>query len=313
MSAQSAGPQIRVADERDLAALYALAKAALSFDSFSVDLLAEKLFRVPRPDREEYCVYVAEQGDAPVGMMQAVWRPAEAKGWLGLFAVPTDRRRRGIATALLERVSRDWLRAGVSQVEALTIPGNYFMPGLDPRYTEALCFLERHRFERFKDCVNLVADLSAEFHTAGDEQRLRQIGITVRRAHPGDDGLLDAFFAEHFGADWRMEVELAMRNDPPALHVAVKAGRVIAFSAHSAQNREWGFFRPMGTAPEDRGTGIGRVLLRRCLNDMRAAGHERSVIPWVGPIGYYARYVPCHVDRVFWRYRRAVGNLRTPD
>ena len=114
---------------------------------------------------------------------------------------------------------------------------------------------------------------------------------------------MDAFFEENFGADWRFEVSLALENDPPGLHIALKDGRLIAFSAHSSQNREWGFFGPMGTVPAARGLGLGRVLLWHCLNDMRDAGHRTAVIPWVGPIAFYQQWAGCHVERVFWRYR----------
>jgi hypothetical protein len=63
----------------------------------------------------------------------------------------------------------------------------------------------------------------------------------------------------------------------------------------------------MGTAPQAQGKSIGRVLLWRCLNDLRDAGHRTAVIPWVGPIGFYARHAGCQVDRVFWRYRLTIN------
>jgi mycothiol synthase len=296
--------RIREADRNDLAALYDLTRASLTHDAFSADLLAEKLFRVPRPGQEQYRVYLAEAAGQPVGMLQSVSRPALTKGWVGLFAVRAERRREGIATAMLERALDDWRRVGIREVEVLAIPGNYFNPGLDPRYTEALSFLERCGFERFKDCVNLRGSLDQRFDIATDEQRLATAGLDVRRARPDDGPVLDAFFGEHFGPDWRLEAQLAMDNTPPALHLAFRDRRMIAFSAHSTQNREWGFFGPMGTAPAARGTGIGRVLLLRCLNDLHDAGHRTTVIPWVGPIAFYCYHANCRVERVFWRYHK---------
>jgi GNAT superfamily N-acetyltransferase len=97
-----------------------------------------------------------------------------------------------------------------------------------------------------------------------------------------------------------------MAVDPPAVHLALRDDRIVAFSAHSAQNREWGFFGPMGTTPAARGHGLGAVLLMRCLEDLRKAGYGRAVIPWVGPIAFYAANVPCRVERVYWRLRTAV-------
>ncbi len=302
MPSKPTPPPINRADESDLPALYALAKDALPLETFSRDLLAEKLFSRPRPGEFAWDVLIAGDRQHPAGMMQTVVRPAAGKAWLGLFAVAPQQRRQGIARAMFARACETW-PAGVSEVEALAIPGNYFNPGLDPRYTEALCLLERLGFERFKDCVNLTADLSRRFDTAAEERRLVAAGIEVRRAGPADQPLLDAFFAGHFGEDWRFEVSLSMVNDPPGLHLALMDGRLIAFSAHSTQNREWGFFGPMGTAPEARGKGLGRVLLWHCLNDMHDAGHRTAVIPWVGPIAFYHQWAGCRVERVFWRYR----------
>jgi GNAT superfamily N-acetyltransferase len=293
---------MRAASREDLPALYELARNALVHDSFSPELLAEKLFEPRRPNEFQWAVHLAELDGRPAGFMQSVARPAAHKAWIGLFAVAAALRRRGIASALFQHAKANW-PADTDEVEVLAIPGNYFAPGLDPRYTAALCFLERRGFERFKDCVNLTADLSERFDTSADQQRLAAAGIDVRRARADDDGLLDAFFAEHFGEEWRFEVGLAMQNDPPTLHLALKDDRVIAFSAHTTQNREWGFFGPMGTAPEARGGGVGRVLLWHCLNDMRDAGHRTSVIPWVGPIAFYQQGCGARVERVFWRYR----------
>ena len=294
---------IRLAEAGDLPVIYDLARRALVYDTFSSELLAEKLFADDLAGQRISRVYLAEVGGSVAGMMQTVLRPAEVKAWLGLFAVDAEHRRRGLASALLQRVRDDWNHHGVQPVEVLAIPGNYFSPGLDPRYTAALCFLERAGFERFKDCVNLSADLSERFDTSDEVDRLSGLGIDIRRARADDEGLLDAFFAEQFGGAWRHEAALSMANDPPALHLAIRAGRIMAFGAHSTQNREWGFFGPMGTTPEARGMGLGRVLLWHCLNDLREAGHRTAVIPWVGPIAFYAQWARSQVERVFWRFR----------
>ncbi|MBK9119212.1 MAG: GNAT family N-acetyltransferase [Phycisphaerales bacterium] len=304
MAMVAAEISIRPGTPRDLAAVHALFTAALEFDRFGPELLAEKLFANPRPAEQSYALYLAEAGGQLLGALQGVSRPALRRGWLGLFAVAAAHRGRGVATKLFARVRSDWSAAGIASAEALAQPGNYFTPGLDPRYTAALGWLERQGFRKFGDCVNLCADLrGAPFETAGDETRLAQQGFVVRRATAEDGPLLDTFFAAQFGAEWRLETELALRRAPPALHLALRDNTVIAFSAHSGQNREWGFFGPMGTTPAARGTGLGRLLLKRCLNDLRAAGHITAVIPWVGPITFYSRAVPCRVERVFWRYR----------
>jgi len=294
--------RIRRAMLSDLPELYELASVALVHDAFSRELLAEKLFENRRSDEFAWQVFIAEQAGRQVGFMQSVVRAAAEKAWIGLFATDAGARRQGVARALFDRIRSSWPGA-IHEAEVLAAPVNFFTPGLDPRYTEAVCFLEKLGFDQISENVNLEADLTRRFDTREDEQRLKALGVEIRRARREDDPLLDDFFAEHFGDDWRFEASLAMRNDPPTLHLAVVGGRVMAFSAHSTQNKEWGFFGPMGTAPEARGKGAGRVLLWRCLNDLRDAGHRTAVIPWVGPIAFYSQWVAARVSRIFLRYR----------
>jgi hypothetical protein len=64
------------------------------------------------------------------------------------------------------------------------------------------------------------------------------------------------------------------------------------------------WFGPMGTAPGAQLSGIGGILLRRCLADQRAAGHTRVQIGWVGPVPFYSRTVGAYIERVFFLYRK---------
>lgn len=293
---------VRSAVESDMEQIYAVAREALHLDRFSPNLLREKLLANRRAEEFRWFVDVATFGERIVGFLQSAFRPSVTKGWIGLFGVTADHRRRGVGQSLhAAAIAR--MSDAIREIEALAIPCNYLVPGVDPRYTESLCFLEALGYRRFAECSNMKADLSQEFATGPAIAELSEQGVTIRRADPADRPILDAFFAAHFGEGWRYEAELAFENASPSLHLALREDRIIAFSAHSTQNREWGFFGPMGTAPECRGLGVGRVLLWLCLNDLREAGHASAVIPWVGPISFYHRWAGCRVQRVFWRYR----------
>jgi GNAT superfamily N-acetyltransferase len=60
----------------------------------------------------------------------------------------------------------------------------------------------------------------------------------------------------------------------------------------------------MGTLDAERRRGIGAVLLKRCLADIREAGHDSAQIGWTGPVQFYQRTVGAKPDRVFWLYRK---------
>lgn len=295
----------------DLPALFELLRTALPGRAFSPELLAEKLWRRPWPDAACMRVHAAWSGSGLVGMLQSIVRPAVARAWIGLFAVDPSCRRRGIASALLDLARNDWT-TDIDEVHVLGVPGNYFAPGVDAGLLGAHALLLRFGFENTRDCANLIVDLDRPFEQDRELDRLKQGGLEIRRAVQRDAASLEVFFASHFGADWGIEAGLALRNEPPTLHLALRDGKVIAFAAHSTQNREWGFFGPMGTTPEARGCGVGRVLLRCCLNDLLAAGFRRALIPWVGPVDFYVRAANARVDQTFRRYRlclRATGKV----
>lgn len=291
------------ATRNDLDRLHTLAADALPFDTFSPALLDEKLFFNPFPGRDTYHTLLAEVDGQAVGMLQHVMRPGDQQAWLGLFAVVSSHRRQGIGRRLFETARTAWIEHGIQTVEVLTIPNNYFVAGIDPRYTPAVCFVERLGFERTKETANMRANLDASFDTSADETRLAGEGITIRRARTDDRERFERFFAQYFGEGWLRETELEMQRTPPAVHLALAGDDIIAFAGHSAINREWGHFGPMGTADAARGRGIGRVLLLRCMADLKAAGHATAVIPWIGPHGFYSRMLDCRIERVLWRFK----------
>ncbi len=291
------------ASAADLERLHALTARALIFDTFSASLLDEKLFLNPHPDRDEYHTLMAERDGEAVGMLQHVIRADEKLAWLGLFGVAEAHRRQGVGRRLFESARSSWRARGVRTVDVLTIPTNYLVPGLDPRYTPAVCFVESLGFVQRAKKANLRAVLDRDFETRARETTLRADGIEVRRARVEDKELIERFFAADFGDGWLAEVRRAMKLDPPGVHLALRDSVIVGFSAHSTMNREWGNFGPMGTVESARGKGIGQVLLYRCLRDLKTAGFTSAVIPWIGPHRFYCNLLNCAIERVFWQYR----------
>ena len=152
----------------------------------------------------------------------------------------------------------------------------------------------------------MTVDLDGRlFSSQDEEQGLRDFGIEVRRARSGDDESLMKLLEQHW-PPWKPEIGQSLLNSPPSLHLALRGGEVIAFSAWDANNRGTGWFGPMGTAPADRRRGIGHVLLFHCLSDIAAAGHQTATIPWVDPVGFYEQCVSAAVSRIFHRYEKVI-------
>ncbi|TVQ73307.1 MAG: GNAT family N-acetyltransferase [Balneolaceae bacterium] len=295
---------IRTYRDEDFDTVLKLLRDALVHDTITPDLLKEKLYEDPHFSRD--MVLVSEKEGAITGFMQGVTRDVRGEriGYLKLMAVASDNRKSGLARQMYERLETIFRKAGAQKVRIFDVPLNYFQPGIDPRYTEALCFAWRMGFERFDDTTNLIADLDfSDWDTTVMEHKLAKEGIRIRRASEEDRVELLRFIDDEF-ALWRHEVAMAYRRDPVAVHVAEINDTIRGFSAYNGNNVGTGWFGPMGTSSAARGKGIGEVLLKRCLRDLKQEGNKKAIIPWVGPIPFYAHHAGARVDRVFWRFEK---------
>ncbi len=279
------------------------------YDPITVDLLHEKTFG--DADFDPALTLIAAEQNNIVAFMQGLIRQVDQnlrRGYIKLFATEEAYRRQGIATMLLQDIEAQMKSQRVKTIRLLDCNPNYLQPGIDPRYTEAIAFAERNGFKRFADTANLEVDLhNQNFDTSREEQQLEQEHIFIRRATDADWPLVENLIVNHFKA-WLPEIRTTYKNNPISLHIAEYNGKIEAFSAYDANNLNTGWFGPMGTNPVLRGKGIGGVLLKRCLNDMKKQGHKVSIIPWVGPIPFYLHYANARLTRVFWRYEKTLSS-----
>lgn len=274
------------------------------YDTINPTLLEEKLSGDPTAD-PSLC-FTAYNKEEIVGFLFCVQRNIRGVhyGYVKLFAVDKAWRRQKVGTSLYEQAEAILQKKGSTHLRWYDVPLNYFMPGLDPRYTEAFCFAQKQGFQQFGESVNMLVDLrSRNWNTLLEEEALLEKGVEIRRAGPKDKADLIELLSKEWIL-WNNEVNMALRDDPPSVHVAFLHKKMVAFSVHNGNNKGTGWFGPMGTAPETRGLGLGGVLLKRCLEDMRLQGHTHAIIPWVAPIAFYAHYAGAKINRVFWRMEK---------
>jgi GNAT superfamily N-acetyltransferase len=223
----------------------------------------------------------AFEGDALVGVIAAAGR------WIKLLAVDEAHRRRGIGTALLERVR-------VPKLRLMDHPGNYLSPGIDARYARG--FFERYGFRTVGEVENIRAPLD---NNPLVERELSPQGYELRRASSdGDDHALFDWIARAFAPVWAHEVRRALAGPRGAVHVALSDGAPVAFAAADGNNQGLGWFGPAGTDPAHRGKRLGEALLLRCLRDVRGLP-DAGVIAWIGPKDFYRKTCGAVEDRRF--------------
>jgi GNAT superfamily N-acetyltransferase len=295
---------LRTAGSDALPELSVLAREGLVHERDADDVLS-LLWRAALPAAR----VLAERDGRIIGCALGSLREATASlpatGHVDLILVAPGHRHRGIGTMLLAEVEARLLDAGARRLRVRGNPPHHAWPGVDIRYTEAVCLVEGAGYHRLADGDNMLVDLlAADLDSRTDEHRLAARGVEVRRLRPEDRPEFWPWVTG-FGGTWAAEAERALARTPAGVHVALRDGAFLGFACHGVTRVA--VFGPMGTDPAARGLGIGTVLLKRCLADQRAAGVAEAEIGWVGPVRFYSRTVGARLGRVFRAYQKDVG------
>ena len=281
-------------------AAHALWQRSAPLDPVSASVFREKLETAPG-----LAVAAGEVGAPAAVGVGVLWPTAEAvRGSVRLLAVDPSARRRGLGRRLLSALEEALRQRGATVARLAEAAPNYLTPGVDVRNAGALALAEACGYAPIGEAVNLGVDLTARaWDTAADEARLTAVGVGVRRATTADRPALAELLAARW-PPWEAETDRALAHPTPTLHLALRDGAVVGFAAHDANNVGTGWFGPMGTDPSARGLGIGRVLLWRCLADMRRAGRDRATIAWAAALPFYEDACGATVERRFRRFEK---------
>lgn len=286
-----------------------IARASLFLDQIPEGLIAEKCWAAH--DQLPELGLVAVVGEQILGFIQGavgVNKEDRHRGYVRLLAVAPAAQRQGVGSALLSELEKRFMARGLKEVSVMDVPQNYFMPGLDFRYTAAVCFFLRHGYTMLHENHNMLCDVSEERWGDLDKQvaAMQDTGFEVRRAELPDWERLESFLRAYWPA-WRDEVSRALHSPERKVFIAVCNGEVVGFAAYQGNNAALPWFGPMGTSPDCRGKGIGALLLRLCLRELARQGWRQAIIPWVGPICFYAKFCDAWLSRCFWVYRKSLA------
>ena len=120
-------------------------------------------------------------------------------------------------------------------------------------------------------------------------QRVKDKGITLRRANAYERDIVANWVGEHFSPKWVSEVKVAFSRQPVACFIATRNKEILGFACIETTAK--GFYGPTGVSEEARGTGIGKVLLYRCMEALKESGYVYGVIGGVGPREFYEKAI----------------------
>jgi GNAT superfamily N-acetyltransferase len=176
---------------------------------------------------------------------------------------------------------------GTTRVSISPYVPNYFTPGPDvAAYAPGIDFLMRRGFTEIERPISMRAELTGYQEDAAISERraaLAAQGIEVRPVTPADIVPLLEFVREHFSADWLREAT-GVLNDLyngdgrfVGMVIARQGDRVLGYAEHRNER-----FGPFGVREDQRGGGIGRVLLSITLAEMLKKNVHAAWFLWTG-------------------------------
>lgn len=230
--------------------------------------------------------------------------PVQRDGWIPFFFVVPEARGRGIGRALLTE-ALDWLRAeGVTEVTFAGYPPAYFLPGCDRAlYPTGAKLLESLGFSTHLQAAAM--DRSLVGYTAPFLPDLQARGW--RFGTPSLDDLIPLLrlAGEHFDPDWARAIRQAILGGMPLDRIVVAvepAGELVGWAMHGAYENVAERFGPFGVRDDQRGLGVGEILLHRTLTRMRGLGLHTAWFLWTGeqtPAGHLYRKAGFTTTRTF--------------
>lgn len=298
---------LRQLEPGDLEQVTELCQMGMPHDCFFPELVEEKT--VGAADYDPELSLVEEANGRIRGFVQGVFgEPLSVpRGWIRLMVVHPSFRKQGIGSLLLREIENRLQAKGAGKISTMDSAPNYLTPGVDFRYTEAYCFFEKHGYRRVRENLDLICDVEpGQFDLSADIRRLEREGFQIKRADSADTEHVLKFLGAEFPA-WVGETLECYKNRPVSLYICYHQGEIVGFSAYDGNNRNTGWFGPMGVLPITRGRGIGRILCQLCLEEIARQGHTQSIIPWVGPVRFYSKVCNSRIDRIFWVYEKELA------
>lgn len=136
-----------------------------------------------------------------------------------------------------------------------------------------------------------------DFDTSRADAALRRAGIEIKRLEYREREALERFVSRRF-PNWLPTVAAVKPDEPQRVHIARRKRSVIGFAVSHGEG-----FGPIGVDPRYRFQGIGRILLLRCLRDIRERGHRVAFIGWAN-FPFYAKSINAPITRVMWQMEK---------
>lgn len=236
----------------------------------------------------------------------------ENRGWIVIMGVLPEYQNQGIGTKLCDEVEKRLKDMGTKEITLCAYSPNYFFPGIDKRYQNAISFFENRNYTYRAESVSMQRSLW-DFHMADKYKEklasLEKEGIHIIRYN--DEYMLPllSYLLENFGAGWKRNALIAMQKkeaEDTILLVIDEQKNILGFCMRKIDGND-ARFGPFGVSEQLRSKGIGGVLFEYMMQEMKQKGIYYLYFLWTD--GAAQRFYERHdvkVYRTYQLYRKEV-------
>lgn len=236
----------------------------------------------------------------------------ENRGWIVIMGVLPEYQNQGIGTILCDEVEKRLKDMGTKEITLCAYSPNYFFPGIDKRYQQAISFFENRNYVYRAESVSMQRSLW-DYHMADQYKEklasLEKDGIHIIRYN--DEYVLPLlnYLLENFGAGWKRNALIAMQKkeaEDTILLVVDEQKNILGFCMRKIDGND-ARFGPFGVSEHLRSKGIGGVLFEYMMQEMKQKGIYYLYFLWTD--GAAQRFYERHdvkVYRTYQLYRKEV-------
>lgn len=228
------------------------------------------------------------------------------RGWISIMAVKKEVQHLGIGKRLVMDVETRLREKGAENITLCAYSPNYFTPGVDVRYSNAIHLFDQLGYQRTTHSVSMqrsLWDYQMSEAVMEKKQKLEEEGIRILHYHKAYMCELLDYALDNFGAGWKRNILIAMQKKEAqdTILLCLNAeNEIIGFCMRKIDGNE-SRFGPIGVNENLRSKGIGGVLFECMMQDMRRRGLGYLYFLWTD--GAAQRFYERHAVEVYREYQ----------
>jgi ribosomal protein S18 acetylase RimI-like enzyme len=266
----------------------------------------------------ELCVLIKNSTNTIIGFFMIVFRRSlvfkkrRNVTVLKFFVVDKKWRQKGLGRKmyhnLMAKVKNHKKKSFWMKLEVLSSQPDYIFPGLSPKLTPALLFLKSLGFKKYEERINLKVDLNS-LETYVLPKKLNTVEISRATLEDKEELISLKFMPWKYRMIfWADEIKSSFQNRPITTFVAKEKeeNKIIGWATHSVSFP--GSFGPTGVSKKYRKKGIGKLLLKWCVWDLKQSKVNPMIIRWIDKktLSFYSKSIGAKVSEIYWALKRRI-------